>query len=356
MRVAINTTPLTTPHRYRGIGYYTTNLIEGLKKNNSVNVVEFTNLSEVKDVDIVHYPWFDLFFHSLPTKKKFPTIVTIHDVIPLIFPKNYPLGIKGRINLFLQKNSLKNCSYFITDSQKSKEDIKKYLMLKDEKITPILLAADKNFKVLNDTQLLRVKRKYRLPENFLLYVGDANWIKNLPFLIEGFKSISANPRFENLKLVLVGGVFLKNVENINHPELYSLKRVNKMINQYQLEGKILKPGNIDGEELVSFYNLATIYVQPSLYEGFGLPILQAFCCGTPVVSSNGGSLPEVGGKAAVYFDSTNLTQFESIITEILENKSLQNRLSKLGLDQAERFSWDKVINETIEVYKKVIVR
>ena len=148
----------------------------------------------------------------------------------------------------------------------------------------------------------------------------------------------------------MGGVFLKNVENINHPELESLKGFNRKLKDYHLEGRVIRPGNIEDNELVAFYNLATIYIQPSLYEGFGLPVLQAFACGTPVVSSNGGSLPEVGGKAVVYFNPTDLQQFVAIVGGVLKDKSLQNKLSELGLAQASKFSWEKVAKQTAEVY------
>lgn len=354
IKVAINILPLHTAHKVRGIGYYTRNLVDNLKKDVSLKVQEFLKLDEVKDADIVHYPWFDLFFHTLPIKKRFPTVVTIHDVIPLVFPEHYPIGLRSKINFFLQKISLQNCNFFITDSKTSKKDLIKYLKIKDEKIAIIPLAADRSFRILSDTQLIRIKRKYNLPEKFLLFVGDANWVKNLPFLIDGFKEIIKASGSDNLKLILVGGVFLKNVEHIDHPELQSLKGVNRKILGYKLEDKILRPGHLEDEELVAFYNLATIYVQPSLYEGFGLSLLQAFSCGTPVVSSNKGSLPEVGGNAAVYFDPNNIGQFKSIILEILKDKSLQNKLSKLGVEQAAKFSWDKVSNETKIVYEKVL--
>lgn len=348
IKVAINILPLHTAHKIRGIGYYTRNLVDNLKRDKSTQVQEFLKLDEVKDADLIHYPWFDLFFHTLPIRKKFPTIVTIHDTEPLIFPKQYPVGIKGKINFLLQKISLAGCKVIISDSQSSKRDIMRFLKIDAEKIKIILLAADQKFRIMSDTSLLHTKRKYNLPDEFLLYVGDANWIKNLPFLIDGFRFILEDR--PNLRLVLIGGVFLKNVENIDHPELQSLKRLNKMIKQYNLQDKIFRPGSINDEDLVAFYNLATIYVQPSLYEGFGLPILQAFSCGTPVVSSERSSLPEVGGNAAVYFDPTNLNQFKSIILEILRDKSLQAKLSKLGFKQASKFSWEKVISETKLVY------
>ncbi|MFH1536159.1 MAG: glycosyltransferase family 1 protein [Patescibacteria group bacterium] len=355
MKIAINNLPLKSDHKLRGIGYYTSHLIEFLRKDSSIELQEFTNLPEIKKVDVVHYPWFDLYFHTLPARRKFPTVVTIHDVMPLIFSKDYPVGLKGKINFILQKIALGSCKKVITDSNISKKDIVKYLKVDDEKVAVIPLAADPEFRVLNnDTELLRIKRKYHLPDKFLLYVGDANWVKNLPFLIEGFLQLVKSSDLENVRLVLIGGVFLKDVESIDHPELDSLKRMNRLIKQYGLDEYIIRPGQIETDELAVFYNLATIYVQPSIYEGFGLPVLQAFTCGTPVVSSNCGSLPEIGGNSAVYFDPTNLKQFVSILKDVLENVSLRNKLSKLGLSQAAKFSWKKVADETISIYLKAL--
>ncbi|MDP3974393.1 MAG: glycosyltransferase family 1 protein [bacterium] len=355
MKIAINNLPLKGVHKTRGIGYYTSHLIEILKKDQSIEIQEFTNLSEIKNADVLHYPFFDLFFHTLPIRRQFPTVVTIHDVIPLIFPENYPVGLKGRINFILQKIALRNCKYIITDSNISKVDIIKLLKVEENKVIVVPLAADPNFRVLNnDTKLLRTKRQYQLSDRFLLYVGDANWTKNIPFLIEGFRLLINSPGFEDIKLVLVGGVFLKNVENIEHPELESLRLVNKLIKQYNLETSVIRPGQIDDDLLISFYNLATIYIQPSLYEGFGLPILEALASGTPVVSSNKGSLPEIGGDSAVYFDPTNQNQFIHILKDLLRDKSLQHKLSELGLKQAAKFSWDKVAEETKSIYLKAL--
>lgn len=353
MKIAVNVLPLHSGHKVRGIGYYTKNLIDYLRKDPSITVQEFANIRDVRQADVVHYPWFDLFFHTLPFRKEFPTVVTIHDVIPLRFPNYYPVGIRGRINFYLQKFALNNCRHILTDSRQSKLDIVNYLQIPDEKITSIPLAATNDFRIISDIELLRIKRKLNLSDEFILYVGDANWVKNLPFLIEGFNEIIKQPMFSSLKLVLVGGVFLKKVEDINHPELESLKRVNRLIIKLQLEDKVIRPGNVTTEELVGFYNLASVYVQPSLFEGFGLPVLEALSCGTPVVCSEKGSLPEVGGDAVVYFDPTNLKQFISVIADILENKSLQSKLSNLGLKRAEKFSWDKMAEQTKQIYSKL---
>lgn len=351
MKIAINILPTKTAHKKRGIGYYTTHLVESLRKDPQADILEFTDINNIKDPDIIHYPWFDIPFHTLPIRKKYPTVVTIHDVIPLIFPQHYPLGLKAKINFFLQKIALSNCKKIITDSKTSKEDIIKYLKIDEQKITAIHLAADERFKVSrNDTKELYFRRKYKIFSDYLLYVGDANWVKNLPFLIEGFNELIKIEKLQSLKLILVGGVFLKDVENIDHPELESLKQANRLIKNYGLNEKVIRPGHIENEELVTFYNLATLYVQPSLYEGFGLPIIEAFSCGTPVLSSNRGSLREIGGESAVYFDPDNLKQFISIAKELIENLSIRNKLVKLGLMQAAKFSWKKTAEETISAY------
>lgn len=352
MKVAINVVPLYSAHKMRGIGYYTRNLIENLKKHEDLEIFEFQDISQIKQVDLIHYPWFDLYFHTLPVKKPFPTIVTIHDVIPLIYKNHYPVGLRGKFNFLLQKIALKNCKSYITDSESSKKDIVKYLKINPEKIFAIPLAAEENFKMLSDTKLLRIKRKYILPERFLLYVGDANWVKNLPFLIKAFDKLLKTAG--DLKLVLIGGVFLKKVDNINHPELESLKMMNKLISELNLEKSIIRMGNIEKDELAAIYNLATVYVQPSFYEGFGLPVLEAFACGVPVVCSNGGSLQEVGGSAALYFDPENEEQFIRIIVEVLQSKSVREKLIKSGLEHARLFSWQKCAEETIKVYKRMI--
>lgn len=353
VKIAFNILPLKSAHKGRGIGYYTQHLLNALKQDQTLKIQEFTNISEVKDADVIHYPWFDFFFHSLPLKRSSPTVVTIHDVIPLKFSKHYPVGIKGRFNLFLQRLALKSCKVVITDSQASKNDITGYLKIPPQRVEVIYLAADSQFRILPDAKLLYIKRKYKLPDQFMLYVGDANWVKNLPFLIRGFNEILKTKKFDNLTLCLVGEVFLKKVDTIDHPELESLKQVNNLIKQYKLEDKIIKPGKIENEDLVAIFNLATLYIQPSIYEGFGLPILQSFACGLPALSSNRGSLPEVGGNAAVYFDPEDLYQFKTLAQELLRNKSLREKLQKSGFKQVEKFSWARVKEETKQVYKKV---
>lgn len=352
MIVAFNIKPLSSGHKYRGVGQYTRKLLDELKKMD-LEIYEFEDHLPSQKIDVAHYPWFDLFYRNIPLRQKSPTVVTIHDVMPLIFSDHYPVGVKGKINLKLQKLALSKCKKIITVSETSKKDIIKYLKVKEDKIKVIYEAADEDFKILSDNQKLKVKRKYSLPDKFILYVGDANFVKNLPFLIKGFQALKKNKVFKDLKLVLIGGAFLKKVDNIDHPELASLKLTNQLIEKFNLADEIIRPGQVETADLVGFYNLATCLIQPSLYEGFGIPILEAFSCGCTVLSSNRGSLPEVGGEAAVYFDPNDQKQFIELITEILNSHSLRAKLSNLGFKRAEKFSWEKTADETIKVYQEI---
>src|SRR6185437_15457907 len=125
--VGFDTSPLLSGHKTRGIGSYTTHLLGEFKKIQDIKIIEFTDINKLKGVDLIHYPYFDLFFRTFPKQTKFPCVVTIHDVIPLIFPQHYPPGLKGRFNLTIQKRALQRVNAIITPSVASKKDIMKYL-------------------------------------------------------------------------------------------------------------------------------------------------------------------------------------------------------------------------------------
>src|SRR3990167_11054491 len=128
MKVAFNVQPLKTGHRTRGVGAYTKNLLEQLKETD-LEVQEFDDVNEVKKADVIYYPWFDLFLRSLKVNRKIPTVITVHDVMPLLYPRSYPLGIKGKINFYLQKKALRKCRRIITVSKCSKKDIIQHLKI-----------------------------------------------------------------------------------------------------------------------------------------------------------------------------------------------------------------------------------
>ena len=198
MKVGIDLSPLEKGHRVRGIGSYTRNLFAWLNKIGPKSGLTVEELNPQSKYDLIHYPYFDLFFISLPWQPQTKIVVTIHDVIPLLFPNHYPPGIKGQIKFLIQKILLKQTKAVITDSQTSKNDIIKYLEYPAEKIFPIQLGIDSGFKQIKDLKFLAsVQKKYHLPEKFVLYVGDINYNKNVPALVKACEKVA-------IPLVIVG--------------------------------------------------------------------------------------------------------------------------------------------------------
>lgn len=340
IKVAFDTSPLGTGHSSRGIGAYTRSLLEALRKEREVEIVGIQN------ADLIHYPFFDLFQHTLAFKKKIPTVVTIHDVIPLVFPDHYPAGIKGGFATRLQKLALKNVSAVITDSDASKKEIMKYLGVPAGKIYPVPLAPATHFKKISDRQKLEaVRKKYNLPEEFALYMGNVNWNKNLLNLTEA--AIGAG-----IDLVLAGKSFEER-DSLNHPEQRSFKN---FLDRYLDNPKVHILGFVEAEELVAITNLARVVLLPSFAEGFGLPILEAQICGTPVVTSNTSSMPEAAGNGALLVDPHSVESISQAIVKIEEDKNLRENLIKEGLENVKRFSWDKCAKETVSVYSQVLER
>lgn len=344
MKIGFDVSPLSSGHKSRGIGFYTQRLLEGLKKNSQIEVVEFTDIRKISNVDLVHIPYFDLVQRSLPLNLKNNTVVTIHDLIPLVFPQHYRLGVKGRLNLLYQKQALKKVKGIITDSQNSKRDIVRLLRINPGKIFVTYLAASNEFRVVNDTHILKqIKLKYRLPDSFVTYIGNVNWNKNLPNLVEA--SINAG-----VDIVLIGKSF-EQKENLDHPELRSY---NYFLKNYSQNPKVHILGFVPTGDLINILNLAKIFLFPSFYEGFGMPIIEAQRCGVPVITSNSSSLPEVAENSAVLVEPDNVSQITNAINNLMDNPQKRKELIKLGFDNAKRFSWTQTVESTIEVYKRLV--
>lgn len=331
-------------NKTRGIGFYTKNLIESLSKLSLVDISFFSNYSKLKNIDLVHYPYFDFFKISLPFSKRFPIVITIHDVIPLIFPQHYPPGIKGKIKHNIQKFLVNKIDAVITDSESSKKDVEKYLGINNEKIHVIYLAPGLEFKKINDEKrLLKTKKKYDLPYEYILYAGNVNWNKNLLNMVESVL-------LENKNLVLVGKSF-EQKESLNHPELRDYK---KFLEKYADNEKIKILGYVETDELVDIYNLSKCVIFASFYEGFGLPILEAQACEVPVITSNVASMPEVAGKGAILVQPEKVEDLRKAIKTIFSDKKYVNELIKAGKENLKRFTWDKTAANTLEVYKNVL--
>jgi len=258
------------------------------------------------------------------------TVVTCHDLIPLEYEED-PIALKVfKWNIgFLSK-----AAKIIADSQSTKNDIIKFLNIPQEKITVVYLGVNPVFKPINDsTALSALRLKYNLPSGrFLLFVGNNLAYKNRTGLSASFNSLASS--YPDLSLVIVG-----------QPEPVAPA----------LAGRVLYFSGLSESDLIGFYNLADVYVQPSLKQGFGWPVLEAMACGTPVVCSNTPSLPEVGGSVVIYADPQSNNSFAKGVSFALNLSDQQrDKIKEAGLAQAAKFSWEKCISGTVGVYNELI--
>ncbi len=343
MNIFFDTSPLKTDHAIRGIGMYTKQLKEALEKLPEVCIQETRN----KDTDLVHYPYFDLYFDTLPVSMSKKTVVTIHDVIPLEFPDFYKPGIKGKLRFRKQLVALKFVQAIITDSMYSKQKIHKLLGVHQDKIHVVYLSANKELTPQTPAKIRNAREKFNLPEQYILYVGDINYNKNIPQLIKAVKYLPSD-----LHLVCVG-------KNFVEQEIPEWQWIESQIEMSQVADRVhFLPTVPQGENdlLSALYSGAVAYVQPSLSEGFGLPVLDALRCHCPVVSSNRGSLPEVGGAVPIYVEPTAEDIANGVEKVLALSPQNKRKLLERGEEWAETFSWEKAAQETLTVYTKVIAK
>jgi len=348
LRVAIDSGPLKSGDSVRGIGVHTKLLAEHLQKIKDLKVDLFdfsTNHQSLttNHYDLVHYQKFNPYFLNLPIIKKGKSIVTIHDLIYLIYPEAYPSGIRGKLVYWLQKMLVKNMDAIITISETSKKDIVRFLGIPAEKVFVIYLAPREIFRPLIHKPL-SITHKYGLPERFVLYVGDVNYNKNILTLCKACKLVK-------IPLVIVGKQAAAKEFDRIHPETQPLV---KLLGQYGEDKSIIRLGFVPDEDLVTIYNLATLYCQPSFYEGFGLPVLEAFACGLPVVASKIQAHVEVAEDACLYADPKNPRDFAKKISEVINDDGLRKELIEKGKEKVKEYSWDKTARETFRVYQKVV--
>jgi len=347
MKIGIDITPLESGHKARGVGIYTKNLVSALETYGRQHAyLYFTGKQPVpQSADIVHYPYFDPFFLTLPFVKSKPTVVTVHDLIPLVFPDKFPAGMRGSIKWKVQKLSLHGARRIIAGSNSSKNDIARLAGINKEIIDTVYLAPDPAYQLITSQSLLSAARKkYSLPRNYLLYVGDVNWNKNVTGLLRAFTDLRKLSEFSQFRLVLAGGAFLDD-------SLAETREINQRISDHVLEKSVIRPGSVSIEDLSCLYSMASVYVQPSFYEGFGLPVLEAMASGCPVVSTNTSSLKEIAGPAIQVSPKP-----EDLATGIIKMLAVDRRAQAARQSEwVRQFTWKKVAGETLAAYERVLV-
>jgi glycosyltransferase involved in cell wall biosynthesis len=284
-------------------------------------------------------------FHAphyvLPPLVRCKSVVTIHDVIHLMFPQYLP----SRMALAYARMSIglaaRRATRVMTVSESSKRDILRYVDIPPEKVDVIYNAYDERFGVEPEEEaVLRVRERYQLHDEFVLYAGNVKPHKNLERLIEAFYLVRKSG-LDHLKLVLIGDDISK---------YFALRRA---VHQYQLHPYVRFLGYLPEETLAVMYRLAGVFVFPSLYEGFGLPPLEAMASGTPVVTSNVSSMPEVAGDAAVLVDPYEPQAIADGITKVLTDETLRADLRRKGLARAKQFSWEQSVRRIHDIYLEV---
>ena len=282
--------------------------------------------------DILHVP-----HYNVPIFYRGRMFVTIHDITHLVLPDILPnkfAYIYAKIMLWTAAHKAEK---IFTVSENTKSDIIKFFKIKPEKIVVTYSGVDlKEFKKKNKEEYEYLYSKYSIPRDkkVLMYVGNLKPHKNLKRLLEAFKDID---EIDNTILILVGKAFK------NH-------NVNAYEKLYGISDKVVHTGVVSQAELVDFYNLADLFVFPSLYEGFGLPPLEAMACGTPVICSNTSSLPEITGNAAYSFDPTDTHELARAINIVLKDESLREALITAGYERCNIFKGDYVTQKTINAF------
>jgi len=272
-----------------------------------------------------------------PLSNNIKKIITVHDIGFIHHPEWYEDNPYYRFN-----KSCDEADIIVSDSTYTSSDLFNSCDVDPKKIRNVPLGVNPLFKTTNDHQQLEaITNKYKLPENFVLFVGGLRPVKNLPRILEGFAQFHKKG-FKDWKLVLTG------------KKVYKIDEIDAVIQKYDLEEHIIFTGYIPTDDLVTLYNLASIFIFTTLYEGFGYPVLEAMSCSTPVLASNNSCLPETCGDAALLVSPEITEDISDGLEQLASDSTLRDKLIENGKNQILKFQWDSCIKKYIEIYDEVL--
>jgi glycosyltransferase involved in cell wall biosynthesis len=295
----------------------------------------FPKLVRESGVDLLHS-----LHYTRPIRLLCKSVVTFHDMTFFLYPE---LHTWARRQYFPQmmKASASRANELIAVSDSTRTDLIKVLRIDPDKVFTTHLGVNPGYKPIDDErEKIRVSEKYALPDKFILYVGLIEPRKNLPVLIEAFKQLIEYGF--NYKLILVG----------RYGWMY--RDVLDQVKELNLENMVRFLGYVPQEELPLIYNLATLFTYPTIYEGFGLPVLEAMACGVPVITSNVSSLPEIVNEAGILIPVNDTEALLDAMVRLIENANLRQELIHLGVQRAAKFSWAKTAQLTLQVYQRAM--
>jgi glycosyltransferase involved in cell wall biosynthesis len=294
-----------------------------------------------EDLDVIHAtsP-----MSRIPTSYRGKTIVTVHDLavykVPEVFPQLQRTKIRATMNLMINK-----ADKIIAVSSSTKKDIQEIFKTPEEKVSVIYSGFDRRFSGESQVTREKVLEKYGIKEKYILFLGTLEPVKNIGRLFEAFKIFKNKSKQEGIqgdyKLVMAG------------KSGWLTKEYKQMAKDLGIAKDVIFTGYIIGDEMVPLFKNADFFVMPSLYEGFGTTVLEAFATGTPAVVSNVSSIPEIAGDAAMLVNPLDVKEIADAMTKFSQDENLKNSYREKGKIQVGKFNWEKCAKETLEVYKSL---
>jgi glycosyltransferase involved in cell wall biosynthesis len=289
-------------------------------------------------VDLFHSPDF-----VLPPTGRTGTILTVHDLSFLRKPECFVPGFSEYLEGAVTR-AVARAAHILADSESTRQDLLQLLRVPPERVTVVYPGVEARFRPIRDREVRQhVRRKYNLPERFVLGVGTIQPRKNFPALVEAFASLIAADEgsVSELHLVLAG------------ERGWMYEETFDAVDRLGLRSEVHFLGYVDDPDLPAIYSLASVFAFPTLYEGFGLPVLEAMACGTPVVTADNSSIPEVVGDAGLLVEASDAQELAASLSRVLSDEPLRHRLQISGLERSKEFTWSKAGARVLELYRKV---
>jgi len=306
--------------------------------------IEMHKVIAAHEVDLIHVP--HTFWRPLITKA--PYVITVHDLLDYMYRARTNNGLRRTMHSYMTRRVMHNSARIFAVSNFTKRDVSRYFNVKPEKIEVVYNALDESFLRGHSTaeEQAMIRGRYQVDSPFLLYAGRISPHKNVARIIEAFSALKAELAKDNaypdLKLIIIGDEVSKNPD------------IRRAVIRSGMQHDVRFLGYVSIDVLRIFFDMAKVFVFPSLYEGFGLPPLEAMAHGTPVVASNTSSLPEVVGNAALMVNPENVFEISRALQRVLTDQSLRERMKAAGIEQAQHFSWDTSVHRMIRVYEEVL--
>ena len=288
-------------------------------------------------VDLFHSPDF-----VLPPLGRTPAMLTVHDLSFLRVPQFFVPGFRDYLEGAVSR-AVVRAQHILADSENTRRDLIELLAVAPGQVTVLYPGVEDRFRPVEDREeLARVRARYGLPERFALGLSTLQPRKNFDGLVEAFDSLLSEwgdePEIADLHLVISGG------------KGWMFENTLAVVERAGLSARVHFPGFVDDADLPALYTMAAVFAFPSWYEGFGLPVLEAMACGTPVVAADNSSLPEVVGEAGLMVDASDIGGLAAALAQLLTGDELRARLVSAGAEQVRRFRWENAARQLLELY------